>query len=237
MTERAFPAINASSHDALLSRKLNRALASALVEPLGLKTKAMHRLKSRATLCKAGDRVTQLPYVISGRLDAVVHVPGTQASQIVPISFRSGEIAYLSYLFNGLPSGSDLLAGEPSIVQWLPVQDVEACLLRDQTALLLLVRFLGQRLREVQARERSWSAKGVVPRLCAGLARLITALPARADGKMIISLTHEHIAARCGISRPKASVALKALESEGLLALGRGWIEVLDLQRLFEKAE
>ena len=220
----------------LQSRQLGRKFANALAQPMGLKTKPLHRFNAGVSLYKAGDRVTQLPYVMSGRLDAVVHVPGAPGGQIVPISFRAGEMAFLSYLFNQLPSGSDLLVGEPSTIQWLALQDIEACLLRDQGLLLALVRFLGQRLREVQARERSWAARGVEPRLCAGLARMTADLPSRGDGRTVVVATHEQLAAACGISRPKASIALKALEGAGVLKLGRGWIEVLNLRGLIERA-
>jgi CRP-like cAMP-binding protein len=222
--------------EVLQSRQLARKFVNALAQPMDLKSRPLHRLDTGICLCRAGDRVTQLPYVMSGRLDAVVHLPGAQGGQIVPISFRAGEMAFLSYLFNHLPSGSDLLVGEPSTIQWLPLRDIEACLLNDQNLLLVLVRFLGQRLREVQARERSWAAKGVQPRLCAGLARMAADLPSRADGRTVVVATHEQLAASCGISRPKASIALKALEGNGILKLGRGWIEVLNLRGLIERA-
>jgi CRP-like cAMP-binding protein len=221
----------------LQSRQLGRKFANALAQPLAFKSRPLHRFDSGVSLCKAGDRVTQLPFVMSGRLDAVVHVPGIQGGQIVPISFRVGEMAFLSYLFNQLPSGSDLVVGEPSTIQWLPLKDIEACLLIDQGLLLMLVRFLGQRLREVQARERSWAARGVQHRLCAGLARMAADLPSRSDGRTVVVATHEQIAASCGISRPKASIALKALEGDGVLKLGRGWIEVVHLQGLIERAD
>jgi len=220
----------------LQSRQLGRKFANALAQPLAFKSRPLHRFDAGVSLCKSGDRVTQLPFVISGRLDAVVHVPGVQGGQIVPISFRSGEMAFLSYLFNQLPSGSDLIVGEPSTIQWLPLKDIEACLLNDQGLLLMLVRFLGQRLREVQARERSWAARGVQHRLCAGLGRMAADLPSRLDGRAVVVATHEQIAASCGISRPKASIALKALEDDGVLKLARGWIEVLYLQGLIERA-
>jgi len=221
----------------LQSRQLGRKFANALAQPLAFKSRPLHRFDSGVSLCKAGDRVTQLPFVMSGRLDAVVHVPGIQGGQIVPISFRAGEMAFLSYLFNQLPSGSDLVVGEPSTIQWLPLRDIEACLLIDQGLLLMLVRFLGQRLREVQARERSWAARGVQHRLCAGLARMAADLPSRSDRRTVVVATHEQIAASCGISRPKASIALKALEGDGVLKLGRGWIEVVHLQGLIERAD
>lgn len=214
--------------DLLVSRSLSRQFAQALAAPLALGSRALHRVEMGATLCKTGDHVTQLPFVISGRLDAIVHVPGTQGGQIVPITFGAGEVAFLSYLFNQLPSGVDLVAGEPTSIKWAPVVEIEAALLKEPTLLILLVRFLGQRLREVQARERMWASRGVQQRLCAGLSRMLADSPFRKDGRLIVGLTHEQLAARCGISRPKASIALKNLERSGLVVLGHRSIEVLD---------
>lgn len=210
------------------SRKLSRQLGQALAAPLSLSSRALHRFAAGATLFKSGDHVTQLPFVLSGRLEAIVHVPGTQGGQIVPIDFGAGEVAFLSYLFNQLPSVADLVAGEHTTIKWVTIQEIETVLLKDPTLLIMLVRFLGQRLREVQARERAWAARGVRPRLCAGLSRMLADLPRRENGRLIVELTHEQLATRCGISRPKASIALKAMEREGLLVLGHGSIEVLE---------
>jgi CRP-like cAMP-binding protein len=236
MTPSHIDANDRFASELLQSRRMSRQFTNALAQPMALKNRPLHHFEAGVSLCKAGDRVTQLPYVLSGRLDAVVHVPGVQGGQIVPISFRAGEMAFLSYLFNQLPSGSDLLVGEPSTVQWLPLEEIETCLMNNQGLLVMLVRFLGQRLREVQARERSWAARGVQPRLCAGLARMAADLPSRSDGRTVVAATHEQLAASCGISRPKASIALKALEGHGVLTLGRGWIEILNLPALIDKA-
>jgi hypothetical protein len=40
------------------------------------------------------------------------------------------------------------------------------------------------------------------------------------------------LAASCGVSRPKASLALKKMERDGILKLGRKWVEVLNLTAL-----
>ena len=215
---------------------MSRQLGQALAMPLALSSRALHRFAAGATLCKSGDHVTQLPFVMSGRLDAIVHVAGTQGGQIVPISFGAGEVAFLSYLFNQLPSGVDLVAGEPTAIKWVPVAEIETSLLKDPALLIMLVRFLGQRLREVQARERAWAARGVQPRLCAGLSRMLTDLPKREDGRLVVEMTHEQLAARCGISRPKASIALKALERAGWVVLGHRSIEVLEPSALAKLA-
>ena len=227
--------LNASdrfAEELLKSRQLGREFANALAQPLTFKSRPLHRFAAGVSLCTAGDRVTQLPYVMSGRLDAVVHVPGVQGGQIVPISFRAGEMAFLSYLFNQLPSGSDLVVAQASMIQWIPVEDIEKALLHDPQLMVILVKFLSLRLREVQARERASFARNVPARLSASLSRILMDLPTNADARLLIHATHEQLAASCGVSRPKTSLALKKMERDGVLKLGRKWVEVLNAPAL-----
>jgi CRP-like cAMP-binding protein len=221
----------------LQSRQLNWQIAQAISLRLNLEARPIHHLANGVTLVKAGEQVLRLPLLLSGRLDAVVHLTGGGGGQVVPIAFHAGEIAFLSYLFNQLPSGSDLVVGDAAAVQWLPLSELEAAILKDQDLLVGLVRFLGQRLRELQKREKGWAERGVNPRLRAGLLRLIADLPRRSDGRVIVEITHDQLAARCGISRPKASIALKRMEQAGVLALGRKCIEVVDVELLIAQSQ
>jgi CRP-like cAMP-binding protein len=98
--------------------------------------------------------------------------------------------------------------------------------------MVLLVRFLGFRLREVQARERAGSARSVMTRLSASLIRNLADLPNRPDSRMLIHATHEQLASSCGVSRPKTSLALKKMERDGIVLLGRKWVEILNVNAL-----
>ena len=98
--------------------------------------------------------------------------------------------------------------------------------------LVMLVRFLAQRLREVQQRERVWLERGVHARVCATLARLAREQPAAPGQALALVATHEQLSMRCGVSRPKLSHELKRLERAGTLRLRRGAIDVLDLPSL-----
>ena len=226
--------IESSRKDPLLrtSQSLARQLAQALAQPVDLKQRPRHSVSVGQSLIKTSDVVARLPFVMSGRLNAVVHIPGKQGGQIVPIAFGAGEIAVLSYLFNRLPSGIDLVAAQASTIQWIPVEDIEKALLHDPQLMVLLVRFLGLRLREVQARERASFARSVPARLSASLSRALMDLPARPDGRLLIQATHEQLAASCGVSRPKTSLALKKMERDGIVKLGRKWVEVLNPKAL-----
>jgi CRP-like cAMP-binding protein len=214
------------------SQSLARQLAQALAQTVDLKQRPRHSVTVGQSLIKTSDVVARLPFVMSGRLNAVVHIPGKQGGQIVPIAFGAGEIAVMSYLFNRLPSGIDLVAAQASTIQWIPVEDLERALLYDPQLMVLLVRFLGLRLREVQARERASFARSVPARLSASLSRALMDLPPRPDARLLIQATHDQLAASCGVSRPKTSLALKKMEQDGILLLGRKWVEVLNTTAL-----
>jgi CRP-like cAMP-binding protein len=212
------------------SRALSRALAAVLTAPLHVSAKPLQRVDAGTTLLRAGDAVTRLAFLERGRIDAVLH--GAVGTPVVPLAFGAGEVVLLSQLFCDRASGVDLVAGEDSALRWVPIEAIQQALLRDAAALLLLTKFLAQRLREVQVRERAWAERGVHERVRAALARLAAEQPPRADGRVRIATTHEQLATRCGVSRPKASLALKRLEQAGRVRLERGAIEVLDMAGL-----
>jgi CRP/FNR family transcriptional regulator len=213
------------------SPALNRRLAQALVRHLDAELGPPRRAAVGAVLCRAGERPPRLPLVIAGRLDAVLHL-SAQGLQVIPITFVAGEIAMLSALFASRPLQADLVAAEASTLRWLPVSAIEQALLRDGELLVMLVRFLAQRLREVQMRERVWLERGVHARVCATLARLAREQPPMPGQPPAVMATHEQLSLRCGVSRPKLSHELKRLEKAGTLRLRRGVIDVLDLPAL-----
>jgi CRP-like cAMP-binding protein len=214
------------------SRALSRALAAALAEALGASALPLQRVAAGTTLLRNGEAVTHLAWLASGRIDAVLQGHGNDGAQVVPLAFGAGEIVLLSQLFCDRRSGVDLVASDETTLRWLSIERIERALQADPAALLLLVKFLAQRLREVQVRERAWAERGVHERVCAALARLAAEQAPRADGRLLIVTTHEQLATRSGVSRPKASTALKKLEQAGRVRLGRGAIEVLDLAAL-----
>ena len=98
--------------------------------------------------------------------------------------------------------------------------------------MLLWVQFLGLRWREVQARGRAGFARSVPARLSASLSRIPMDLPTRADARLLIPSTHDQLAASCGVGRPKTSLALKKMARDGIVKLGRQWVEVRDTSAL-----
>ncbi|MBI5721371.1 MAG: Crp/Fnr family transcriptional regulator [Burkholderiales bacterium] len=208
------------------SRRLNREFAEALAAALPLPDYPPHPVAAGQTLLHDGDRPAALPLVESGRLQVLVHL-GDEGRRVVPVSFDAGEIAMCSQLFSREPINVDIVAAQQGVVRWLPRAAIEAAVSERIEVMRPLIRFLAQRLREVQMREKLWMTRGVRARVWAVLLREIDHdEPAAADAMHHIVLTHEQLAERAGVSRPKLSQALKGLEREGLVQLGRGDVAV-----------
>jgi CRP-like cAMP-binding protein len=217
--------VNAENPWARESRRLNRLFAAELARCMA--PQPLQHVQVGQQLLRFGETPLALPWVEAGGLDAVVPL-GDDGQRVVPVSFQVGEIAMCSNLFSQQGLGADIVAAQDSVVRWLPRVAVEAAVQQHSVLMLALLKFLAQRLREVQARERVWMARGVRARLWATLTRECGQAQAPA-GCWRVTLTHEQLAERAGVSRPKLSQALKVMESEGLLRLGRGFVDVLSL--------
>lgn len=211
------------------SHHWSRQLGQALGERLLVGSQALVQVPAGRLLLPAGQPITRLPLLLSGRLDCVLPLQDGEASSLIPISFEAGEIAMLSQLFCNAPVWVDVVAAQDCELRWLPVAELEALLRSDAALLLMLTQFLAHRLRDVQIRERSWVERSVRQRVSMQLLRLAQKITPDAQGVRVIRATHEELAARCGVSRPKLTLELKRLEQEGVLRRGRGSIEMLNL--------
>lgn len=214
-------------NDLSASRALNRQLVLLLKTALPMERYVARPADAGQVLRTAGDALTHLPIIETGCIEAI-HYIGDEGHSIIPITFKAGELVFLSALFSTTAIKVDLVVAEEMRAHWVPIRDLEECLLKSQQIMVLTVRFLAQRLREVQARERHWMERGTHARVCAAISRLIAETEPRPDGRVVIAATHEYLAARCGVSRPKLSRELKQLERGGRLKLLRGSVEVLD---------
>lgn len=203
------------------SRRLNRQFSQLLAQRLDLARCRLQAVDMGRVVMSAGSRPRSLPMVESGRLQAVVHL-GRDGQRVVPVLFEAGETAMCSQLFSDEPMSADVVAAAPCRLRWIPRLAIESIIVRDPTLATPLLQFLAQRLREVQAREQVWLARGVRARLLAALRREIAGSPPSSEGGWTLALTHEQLAERAGVSRPKISLALRALERDGVLQRGRG---------------
>jgi CRP-like cAMP-binding protein len=209
------------------SHLLNKRLGQALGECLMDQSLPVVSVPAGKTLLPAGQPITRLPLLISGRLDCVLPLQQSETRSLIPISFEAGEIAMLSQLFCNMPVWVDVVAAQDCLVHWLPVAELERRIESNPELLIVLTRFLAHRLRDVQIRERSWVERSVHQRVLMQLARLAQKITPNPQGVRTVYTTHEELAARCGVSRPKLTTELKRLEEQGLIRRGRGMLEIL----------
>jgi CRP-like cAMP-binding protein len=228
------PATDENPSMGTTSQAINRALTRAMQERLSLNEGPLWHCGPGQIVIAAGQRVTRLPVIVQGTIDAVMHGAQGRGLQTVPIQFGPGETVMLSYLFSEQPSTVDMVATAPTVLRWIGSDDIESLILSQPDLAVLLIRFLSRRLREVQGRERSWLERSVPMRVASALVR-IASDRTPVDGKWTLAVTHDQIAHRAGVSRPKASTAMKQMEREGHIRLGRGVVYILDLESLQDK--
>jgi CRP/FNR family transcriptional regulator len=179
----------------------------------------------------AGRRVTALPLVETGVLKVVLLFDAA-GHHVVPVRFERGEIALTSLLFSDGINFVDVVVARSARLRWLRRDALERAVEASPALMLGLMRFLGQRLREVQRREQGWLVRGVHARVVTALASAARDAPQHAGWPIRIIATHGELAERSGISRPKVSHQLKQLERAGVLRLGRGVVEILQVAAL-----
>jgi CRP/FNR family transcriptional regulator, cyclic AMP receptor protein len=214
-----------------ISRTLNCTFAAELATVLDLVRFPAKSATAGSYLLHAGEAAPRLPLVLHGELEVRVHLRSSGAL-VIPITFGQGEIALLSTLFGDTPAQIDILAAKDSIVRWLPRLEIETALALHGRLAVLAVRFMAQRLRDAQMRERAWLERGIEGRVCVSLVRLAQESQRCTDGTWLIEATHERLALQLNVSRPKLSLQLERLAREGLLRLGRGRIQIVDLPTL-----
>ena len=207
----------------------SRQLGQAVADHLPVSSLTVIQVPAGKILLPAHQPITRLPLVLTGRLDCVLPRQQGEAISLIPTSFGPGEIAMLSQLFCNVPVWIDVVAGQDSHLRWLEVEQLENLLLSQPDLLLLHTRFLAHRLRDVQLRERSWVERSVHQRVLSHLSRLVQSMPPDADGGHTLHTTHEELAARCGVSRPKLSLELQRLARLGAIHKGRGFVRVVNL--------
>jgi CRP-like cAMP-binding protein len=111
--------------------------------------------------------------------------------------------------------------------------DVQRLLLGDARIAARISEILGRRLGELEQRLSDTFFKSVPERIAGTLVTLASAHSSRALGRGTqIKLTHEQVAALAGTSRETTTKILGEYADQGLVSLGRGRINLLDLDRL-----
>lgn len=182
-----------------------------------------------------GDQVGQLFVVRSGRVRIVrISAPGRE--QLIRVAGPGDVIGEYPFL-----------TGRPPVAWVFALERTELCLFdhRDLAALITeypaiamhLLRFLAERLGDVERRFTSLAASDVSTRL----ADYLLALPA-SGGEMPtgvhLPMSKKDVASYLGTTPESLSRALHKLQSEGLIEVGpEGWVRLVDRRGLATLAE
>ena len=111
--------------------------------------------------------------------------------------------------------------------------DVRRLLLGDPRISARISETLGRRLGQLEQKLSDAVFKSVPERIAGALVTLASVSPGRPLGRRVqVKLTHEQLAALAATSRETTTKILGDLADQGLIALGRGRITVLDQDRL-----
>lgn len=115
-------------------------------------------------------------------------------------------------------------------------RDVEELLLADPRIAMRLVKALGDRLTEAEARLEEMAFKTVPARLASLLLRLASETDWRGR-RVVQGLTHQQLAELVGTYRETATTTLNQFRADGLIDIGRRKIILLDPEGLEAIAE
>jgi CRP-like cAMP-binding protein len=187
-------------------------------------------LKSRMTLCDPDGPISHVWFPHSGVLSSLVHVENGEAVEVGLIG-REG--------MAGLALALDSTANPFHIIVQVPGAATRICresfleLMLDPgrpfcTALLKYANLYLTTVAQTAACNR-------LHRIEQRLARWLLDMHQRADVDRL-PVTHELLGLMVGAYRPSVTNALASLEQRGVLACGRGSIQILDLEALREQS-
>jgi CRP-like cAMP-binding protein len=107
----------------------------------------------------------------------------------------------------------------------IPAAAFRGALEKNGVAALALARALAERVRELSEELEAMKFSTIGE-------RVLRRLQAKAAGRRELKTTHEKLAQEVGSTRENVSRVLEMLRDAGILALGRGRIEILDHERL-----
>lgn len=190
----------------------------------------LHRVEAGRVLFRPGDPARGFLVLTSGRIH--VYLSGRNGRELLLYRVEPGESCLQTTL--------GLLGDAPYHGEGVAETDVEGYIIPPG----LFLRLMG-----TSEGFRSFVFKAFANRLSDSLfvleqvafvrveERLVRALLAGADGKGVISATHQQLAVAIGSAREVVSRRLDALSSAGLIALERGEIRILDRARLSRRMQ
>lgn len=122
---------------------------------------------------------------------------------------------------------------EPCVICVMSRNDVERLLVTKPQVALRIFETLGRRLRDAEARLEEIAFKAIPARL----ASLLLHLADEQNGDTVTGFTHQDLGEQIGTYRETTTQTLNAFKSQGLIAIGRKRITILDREGLQRVAD
>jgi len=185
-------------------------------------------------LFKRGDPPCGLYAVLDGTLRvSAVNEQGKEAIlSLVEAPFWFGEIC----LFDSLPRTHDACAVGPCTLLQVPQQALLGILDETPRYWRDLALLMSQKLRLSFIGLEQLSLMPAPVRLAHRLLMIVEGYGDTEHAKRVLQLPQEDLAAMLNLSRQTANALLKDLQAQGIVRLGYGEIEILDIQRLRQAA-
>ena len=213
-----------------MTRQLLAPLTEAERERV-LRTARPYTFAKGDVVFREGDPGETLHLVRRGRLAVQVSIPSGDTATLCVLSAGDayGELALLR---EGHDRTATVIALEPSETVALTRADFET-LRRDHPGVeQLLVEMLGRSVDELSRALIEALYEGVDRRVVRRLVDLADAYQVASAGPIAIPITQDDLAGMAGATRPTVNQVLQRLAAKGMVALGRGRIDVLDLEEL-----
>jgi CRP-like cAMP-binding protein len=170
--------------------------------------------------------------IVSGSIQTIgVSADGHEALLSV---LRGGEWTGFLGLLDGRPNPFSTIAGSASEIAILPRKAAEEIFGRDAASLTLISRPLAEILRfayRFLVETNGRPPKRVIAQRLMDLSRCVY-IPGMPPGPVLDQVSQDALAAASYLTRPTVNRILRALEASGLIRLGYGRIEILDVAGL-----
>lgn len=188
----------------------------------------VRRYDAKVSVVTEGKACHGLPFVISGQVK-VFKINESGREQVLRI-IGAGRTFNDVPVFDGGTNPGNVVTLEPSTIGWMPKQRMLALASDEAGVAIAVIRVLATRLRALTVMVEDLALRGVTARIASLLLDVSRGHPqlAEVNPGTRIELTQERLAAMAGSVREVVHRALKLLEREGAIAIGRGRIEVLE---------
>ncbi len=190
-----------------------------------------HHFATAETIFGAGDRGTSLHLIESGRVAIRVPTPDGEVATLT-IAGAGDAFGEMALLRRSSLRSASAVALEPTVTISLEREAFRQLCRQHPQVERLLVSVLAERVDRLSGHLVEALYLSVDKRVVRRLLELCRVYGAPGATTVVVPLRQEDLAGLAGTTRPTVNTLLRRLQEEGMVALSRGRVEVLDLPAL-----